>query len=261
MKATLACLDGSVVPAEQATVAATDEGFLRGDGAFEVIRLYDGRPFALRDHLERMAASARNLRLPFDRDALASDVETLLAGASEHDGLLRLVVTRGGRRLALLEPLPPTAPVVRLGTVTYAPTRIMDGIKSLSYAPNMLATRLAAERGFDEALLVTPHGRVLEAPTSSFFWVRDGELLTPPLEDHILASITRARLLEVTEAREAPCALDDLRDAQEAFLASTVREVQPVGGIDERELATVGPVTPEAAGLLRERIAAELAAA
>src|SRR5947209_8977209 len=96
---------------------------------------------------------------------------------------------------------------VRLGTVTYAPTRVLDGVKSLSYAANMLAGRLARERGFDEALLVTPHGRVLEAPTSSIFWVEDGAVLTPPLDDHILASITRRIVIEVTGAREQPCTL------------------------------------------------------
>ena len=83
---------------------------------------------------------------------------------------------------------------MRLGIVTYAPTRVLDGVKSLSYAANMLCTRLAQERGFDEALLVTPHGRVLEAPTSTLFWVdADGALCTPPLDEHILASITRDR--------------------------------------------------------------------
>ena len=85
---------------------------------------------------------------------------------------------------------------MRLASITYSPTRILDGIKSLSYAANMLASRLAREQGFDEALLVTPHGRVLEAPTSSIFWVQDGDVLTPPLDDHILASITRAAVIE-----------------------------------------------------------------
>jgi branched-chain amino acid aminotransferase len=255
-----ACVDGVVMPAEQARIPATDEGLLRGDGVFEVVRCYGGRPFALTEHFERLARSAANLRLGLDVAQVRADVEALLATEPGYDGLLRVLVTRGGHRLALLEPLPATAPVVRLGTVTYAPTRILDGVKSLSYAGNMLATRLAVERGFDEALLVTPHGRVLEAPTSSFFWVRGGELLTPPLDDHILASITRSRLMELTGAREAPTALDDLGEAEEAFLASTVREVQAVGGVDERELPTTGPRTAEAARLLRERIDSELAA-
>src|SRR5439155_25947843 len=117
--------------------------------------------------------------------------------------------------------------------VTYAPTRILDGIKSLSYASNMLASRLARERGFDEALLVTPHGRVLEGPTSSFFWARDGVLRTPPLDERILASITPDRVVQAVEVSEEPCTLDDLREADEAFLASTVREVLPVVAIED----------------------------
>jgi branched-chain amino acid aminotransferase len=158
------------------------------------------------------------------------------------------------------EPLPDLPPVMRLATITYAPTRILDGVKSLSYAANMLATRLAQERGFDEALLVTPHGRVLEAPTATFFWVRDGELLTPPLDDHILASITRARLIGLLEVHERSCTMDDIRAADEAFLASTVREALPISAVDDHELAVDGPLTAEAGRLLSERIADELAA-
>ena len=120
---------------------------------------------------------------------------------------------------------------------------MLDGLKTLSYAANMLARRLAKEQGYDEALLVTPHGRVLEGPTWSFFWVRAGRLLTPPLEDRILGSITRARILAVTDAREEPCTLDDLQRAEEAFIASTVREVLPIAAIDDLSSGRPGPVT------------------
>ena len=114
--------------------------------------------------------------------------------------MLRIVITRGGRRLLLTEPAPAKPPGVRLGIVTYAPTRVLDGIKSLSYGANMLCTRLAQERGFDDALLVTPHGRALEAPTSTLFWVdSDGALCTPPLDEHILASITRDRVMRLLD--------------------------------------------------------------
>ena len=147
-------------------------------------------------------------------------------------------MTRGGKRLLLTESLPKTADRARLATITYAPTRILDGVKSLSYAANMLASRLARERGFDEALLVSPHGRVLEAPTSSMFWVKGGEALTPPLSEHILASITRRVVIDVSGARERECTLEELLAADEVFLASTVREVQPVVAVDDRALST-----------------------
>jgi branched-chain amino acid aminotransferase len=125
----------------------------------------------------------------------------------------------------------------------------------------MLASRLARERGFDEALLVTPHGRVLEAPTASIFWVVGGDVLTPPIDEHILASITRAKLIELTGAEERACTLDDLRAADEAFLASTTREVMPVAAVEDKEFDGVGPITEDARRRLRERIESELAAA
>jgi len=248
------------MPADEATVPATDAGLLRGDGVFEVIRVYEGRPFALEDHLKRLSRSATNIRLAADLEGVRADAHRLLAeaGAGPNHELLRIVLTRGGRRLLLTEPLPESPERIRLASITYSPTRVLDGVKSLSYAANMLASRLAREHGFDEALLVTPHGRVLEAPTSSVFWVRAGSILTPPLDEHILASITRARVIEVTGAKEEACTLDDLVEADEAFLASTTREVQPVAAVDERAFDAVGEVTRRAAALLRARIESEL---
>jgi branched-chain amino acid aminotransferase len=258
----LASLDGAISAVADARIPVSDEGLLRGDGAFEVIRLYGGRPFALEDHYARLARSCAGLRLPCDLDALRAEVEALLAAAGAVDALLRLVVTRGGRRIAIVEPLPVRPAVARVTTIPYAPSRVLDGLKTLSYAANMLAGRLAHERGYDEALLVTPHGRVLEGPTWTFFWVRDGELLTPPLEDRILASITRTRLLEECAVAQEPCTLEDLGSAEEAFIASTVREVMPIAAIDDLQLpAAPGPVTTQAAQRLAERIERELGAA
>ena len=254
----LACLDGAISPAEEARVPVTDEGLLRGDGAFEVVRVYTGAPFLLAEHLDRMERSAATLRLegPFHGDRYEAEASELLEarGGRSFDGCLRLVLTRGGRRLLLTEQLPSQPEVARLASVTFAPVRTLDGAKTLSYAANMLASRIARERGSDEALMVTPHGRVLEAPTSSFFWVDgDGTLCTPPLDDHVLASITRAHLIELLEVQERSVALDELeRDAREAFLASTTREVQAVATIDERELAAPGPVTQTAAAAFAE---------
>jgi branched-chain amino acid aminotransferase len=260
----LASLDGEIMLASEAMIPATDEGFIRGDGAFEVVRVYDGNAFAMDEHLARMERSGANLRLPIDLEALRADAHRLLAEASADDAhaedhkLLRLIVTRGGRRVLITERLLESPERIRLLSTTYAPTRILDGVKSLSYAGNMLASRLAREQGFDEALLVTPHGRVLEAPTSSIFWVQDGEILTPPLEDHILASITRAVILEVAGAREEPCTLDLLTTADEAFLASTTREVQPVSVIDEHRFDGAGAVTERTRAAVSARIRSEL---
>ncbi len=258
----LASLDGQIGPADELRIPITDEGLLRGDGAFEVMRLYAGRPFALPDHLDRLRRSCEGLRLDAGHDALPGELSALLDATGPVEGLLRVVLTRGGRRIAIVEPLPHRPPVSRVATITYAPGRILDGLKTLSYAGNMLAGRLAKERGFDEGLLVTPHGRVLEGPTWTFFWVEGGVLCTPPLEEHILASITRARLLEECEVAERPCTLDAVRAAEEAFIASTVREVMPIAAIDDYALpAAPGPVTLEAHARFRRRVERELAAA
>jgi branched-chain amino acid aminotransferase len=262
----LACLDGQIAPSEETFVPATDEGLLRGDGVFEVIRVYDGVPFALDAHLARIENSAANLRLPLPAtEVLRDEAYALLAQRGESfDGLIRIVITRGGRRLLMTEPLPVQsgADSITLGVVTYSPTRVLDGIKSLSYGGNMLASRLAREQGFDEALLVTPHGRVLEAPTSSLFWVdASGTVCTPPLDEHILASITRDRVLRLLDVEERPATLDDVYAGSEAFLASTTREVQAVSAIAEHEFSVApGEATREAAQALRRHIEEELQA-
>jgi branched-chain amino acid aminotransferase len=256
---TLAILDGIVMPAADAQIPASDEGFLRGDGVFEVIRLYDGKPFALDEHLTRMARSAKNLRLEFSPVDVAEDVTTLLEQAGSVDAALRLVVTRGGRRLGVIELIKEMPATLALATIEYSPTRVMDQIKSLSYGVNMLVRRLAVEAGADDGLFVTPHGRVLEAPTSSFFYVLDGALYTPPIDDHILDSITRRHVFAVADASERVTTRDDLASLDEAFLASTLREVHPVHAIDAVKLDAPGPVTQRVAAAMREHVDAILA--
>ena len=264
MTSELAALDGVVAPAADTSIPVVDEGLLRGDGAFEVVRVYGGVPFLLGEHLDRMALSAANLRLEdVPRAEIEREAADLLErrGGEDFDGCLRIVLTRGGRRLLLTEPLPAPPERLRVAFVTYAPTRVLDGVKSLSYAANMLCSRIARERGFDEALLVTPHGRVLEAPTSSLFWVDgDGVLCTPPLEDHILASITRAHLLELVEVQERSVSADELLAADEAFIASTTREVHSISAIEEREFPEAGEVTRKAAAAFRAYVDSELQA-
>src|SRR6202042_1611655 len=252
----LASLDGEIMPAAEATIPVTDEGLIRGDGVFEVIRVYDGTPYAFDAHLARMERSAGNLRLPVDLESVRAEAFRLLAqaGTGPDHQCLRIMITRGGRRILLTERMTSVEDNARVKSITYAPTRILDGIKSLSYAANMLAGRLAREQGYDEALLVTPHGRVLEAPTSSIFYVVDGELFTPPLDEHILASITRALVIEVTGAAERGCTLEQLTAADEVFLASTVREVMAVSAIDEHEFTGPRPVSERTAKLAADRI-------
>ncbi len=256
----LASVDGRISPTAETTVPLQDDGIYRGDGAFEVIRLYEGHPFALADHLDRLERSAASIELTLDRPALEAEIGALLAELGAADGQLRLLITRGGRRIAITEPLPERGDAIRLATVIYSPSVILTGVKSLSYAANMQATRLAQAEGAEEAVLVTPDGTVLEAPTSTLFWVSpQGSLRTPSLESGVLDSITRARIVAEVEVEQGVWPVADLRAAQEAFLASTTREVQAVAAIDGAELPEApGERTTEAAEAFAEVLRREL---
>ena len=244
----IASVDGVISPTTEATIPLPDDGLYRGDGVFEVIRLYEGHPFALTEHLDRLERSAAAIELPVDRDPIEREIDALLEEFGNGDAQLRIVITRGGRRILLIENMPPMADTVRLATVTYQPSVILTGVKSLSYGANMQATRIAKGRGADEALLVRPDGIVLEAPTSTIFWVSpEGGLHTPSLGAGILESITRAHIIRALHVEEGEFHVSDLLGSHEAFLASTVREVQGVAAIDDHILDAPGRRTREAA--------------
>lgn len=233
----------------------------RGDGAFEMIRLYDGHPFTLDEHLSRLEQSCETLDLPVDTEKVRSEIEALLAQYGPADGALRVVLTRGGHRILTIEDLPQLPPSASLNTISYSPNLLLDGVKSLSYGANMMATRRAIKEGFNEALLVTPDQTVLEAPTSCIFWVaKDGGLRTPSIELGILASITRSLVVRELDVEEGCFTLDDLMHAEEAFLASTTREVQPVSQIDERTFDWPGPYTEKAGKAVRSAVEKEASA-
>jgi branched-chain amino acid aminotransferase len=236
---------GRLCTVGEATVPAADEGLLRGDGAFEFVRVYRGRPFTLVEHLERLERTCATLRLVCNREELKRDIAAIVAALSRESFDLRLVLTRGGQCLVLAEPIPPLLERLRLALVVDTPRHVLGGAKTLSYAGNMLAQRLAVERGFDEALLVTPRGRILEVQNAAFFYVApDGALCTPPLTPDILDSITRRILLKRLAVEERPCTRAQVLECREAFAAGTGREVQPVGAIETRIFDEApGPLT------------------
>jgi branched-chain amino acid aminotransferase len=256
----LASVDGSISPTPEARIPVADDGLLRGDGIFEVMRLYEGRPFALVEHLDRLERSGAAIALDPQRGAVEAEIEALLAELGDYDGQLRIVITRAGRRVLLSEPLPPMPDTIRVASVTYSPNLILNGVKSISYGANMQATRAAQSEGADEAILVNPEGMVLEAPTSTVFWVSiEGDLRTPSLDLGILESITRARIVSALPVEEGAFPLSDLSDSSEAFLASTSREVQAISAVNGRELAEVpGARTRSAAAAFAEMIDREL---
>ena len=254
-------IDGRELTYEAAGVPIDDPGLVRGDGVFEVIRLYAGRPLALDEHLARLARSAEGMRLDLPLDAVEADAAAAVESAPrDEDRVLRVVVTAAGRRVLTLERFAPPPPEPELFPVEHRPSPLMVRVKSLSYAAHMLATRLAREAGCWEALFVDPvAGAVTEAPVSSFVWAEGGRVYTPPLDAGILDSITRTLLLDAGAAEEAPCPLDRLRAAEGAGLVGTTVELQPVVAVrGVVEFGDVSPALVAARERLRSRIEEEL---
>lgn len=248
-------------------ISARDLTLLRGDGCFEAIRSYGGRLFAADDHLRRLEASARALRLPLPpREA----IEQWITDAAEvsGDAVLRVVVTRGdgsghGSVIVLAEPLPAVPDAYRLHVVA-APWHPagrpweLAGVKSVSYAPNMAASRVAREAGADDALLVSDQGEVLEGPTFSIAWLVDGVLETPSLELGILESVTRRHVLAIANTLSQPVSegrfeIGRLASADEVMVWSTIKEVRPVVSIDGKDF-NQGPATQRLAEEFRRRV-------
>lgn len=241
-------------------IPVTDSSVLRGDGCFEVLRAYNGRPFALQGHLDRLEKSARALQIPLpSRGDLASWIEAISTELG--DGAVRVVVTRGSSVPGLDDP--PNVIVFGHswdggeGPATLFPVVApwhgagvewdLAGAKTISYAPNLAATRRARDHGFDDALLITPEEIMLEGPTFSVGWVVDSVLETPGLDLGVLDSITRRVVLESAAELgitvvEGSWRLDRLDSAAEVMAWSTIREVQPVIAVGNRKWEP-GPVT------------------
>jgi branched-chain amino acid aminotransferase len=252
-------IDGVLLPAEAGTISVQDQGFLRGDGAFEVLLVYGGRPFAAGEHLDRLERSCAALRLVCPRSLIERDLLSLVEASGKATYAARIVLTRTGHRIALAEAwAPPTKPS-RLWLVANHQQPLLTGIKSLSYAGNMLSKRLAREEGYDDALWMSEDGYILEAQTAAFFWVSSaGELCTPPLSEPILGSITRSLIIRQLEVRERRCPRSEALNCREAFLAGTTKEIQPVAAIEGRRLSEVpGTATKRAMEAYRRLIIAE----
>jgi len=228
-----AVLNGRLDRVENLTLSVTDLGLVRGDGVFEVFQLYDGQPFAMHAHLDRMERSAAAIELDLDRKAIESDIVILLESIEPQDGNVRVIATRNGTRLILQEGSLTPPERYRLALVEHRVSPLMAGVKSLSYALNCHARRVAQSRGYDDALLVDlDSGQILEGPFTAFAWVEDGQIWTPPLSAGILDSITRRKLLEATDAQERRCTRDQLALATEACVLGTGQELVLVDQIE-----------------------------
>jgi branched-chain amino acid aminotransferase len=255
-------LDDSTTPA----LRVDDHGVTVGDGVFEAIKVIDGLPFALDRHLGRLHRSADGLGLgPVDDEALRQGVKEVLADPLPL-GRIRITVTGGpapmgsGRGDArptiivtadVLQPFPATTSVI---TVPWPRNErgALAGLKTTSYAENVIALAEAHRRGATEAVFANTQGHLCEGTGTNVFYVVDGELRTSSLASGCLAGVTRGLILEWYGGREVDEPIEVLEQASEIFLASTTRDAQAVVRWNERDLLP-GPVTRAVQEVWRSR--------
>jgi branched-chain amino acid aminotransferase len=269
-------LDGQLVPADEARVSPFDHGLLVGDGVFETLCVYDGVPFAWTRHHERLCGSAAGLGLiaPGSQE-LRNAVDEVLAANGQTDGRVRLTVTGGPSPVGSDRGSGPPTVIVMSAPATPWPATVdvvvvpwsrnergaVAGLKTTSYAENVRALAYARERDAGEAIFLNTRGELCEATGSNVFMIRDGVVLTPPADAGCLLGVTRALVLELcadhgVAADEAALGPAALGGADEAFLTSSTREVQPIERVDGRALpAAPGPTSSKLGGLLTELIA------
>ena len=266
-------INGKLFDKPDAKVSVYDHGLLYGDGVFEGIRIYDGKVFRLREHVDRLYDSAKHiyLEIPMSREEMADAVVSTVRANDKKNGYIRLVVTRGAGYLGL-DPRKTSDPqiivivddislypaelydngmeIVTVPTVRNHPEALNPQIKSLNYLNNILAKIECLQAGCIEALMLNHKGEVAECTADNIFLVRDGVLLTPPTDAGILEGITRDAVIELAraagrEVREVPITRHDVYIADEVFLTGTAVEVIGVVKIDSRPIGSgkPGPVT------------------
>ncbi len=271
-------INGSLVPAAEATVSVFDHGLLYGDGVFEGIRVYGGNAFLLQDHVDRLYESAQAIRLtiPIPHDAMVAAVNDTLTANQISDGYVRLVVTRGAGTLGL-DIRKTTDPVVIIiaDTITLYPAEIYENgmplvtastirnhpgalnprIKSLNYLNNILAKIEGTDAGFVEALMLNHKGEVAECTGDNIFIIKDGLIRTPPTDAGILEGITRNTVIRLAreaghDVRETPLVRHDVYTSEECFLTGTAAEVIAVVSLDGRQIGSgvPGPITQDLRG-------------
>ena len=283
--ATVVQLNGRFVAAQRARISVFDRGLLYGDGLFETLRAYQGRPFALDAHLGRLQESADFLGFVVPRRPWRRDIESLLRknGLLASDGWVRITVTRGVGARGLLPPAHPRPALIvmagrldpaiarvqrfgaRVALVPFARHGFLAEHKVLSYLPGVLGKVMAARHEAFDGLFVNADGLVTEGTTTNVFAWRGRRLFTPPIAG-ILPGITRRMIIELATAggvrvAERPLRADDLLDADEVFLTSSLAEVVPVIAVNAHKIGegTVGPRTQRLQRRYRQMVDQELA--
>jgi branched-chain amino acid aminotransferase group I len=277
-------LNGALVPRRDAGVSAFDHGFLYGCGLFETMRAYSGRIFRLRQHLDRLAGSAAFLGIPLEGLDLGQACRDVLEANRLGDARIRLAVSMGAGE-AVPDPPPhpdPTVLVVASKHVPIPRRRYEDGfkaivssirqnsgspvsrLKSSSYLGNLLARREAKGEGADEALLLNERGCLCEGSSSNVFLVRDGGLHTPSDASGCLAGITRSAVIEIAAGLGIPAAqrevrLEELLQADEAFVTNSIVEVMPLTVVDGTRIGrgVRNSITRKVMAAYRELVARE----
>ena len=272
-------INGKLFDKNDAKVSVYDHGFLYGDGVFEGIRVYGGKVFRLREHIDRLYESARHiaLEIPLTREAMTQAVLDTVKANAKQDGYIRLVVTRGAGSLGL-DPGRTSDPqvivivddislypvefyekgldIITASIIRNHPNALNPRIKSLNYLNNILAKIEAVRAGCQEAIMLNHNGEVAECTGDNIFVVKRGVLRTPHMVAGILEGVTRNAVLELArEARipvqEMALTRHDVYSADECFLTGTAAEVVPVVKCDGRPIGNgkPGPITRQ----LRER--------
>lgn len=272
-------LDGALLDPDDARISVSDHGLTVGDGVFETLRTAPepGRdrwvPFAVSRHLRRLHRSLTGLGLELDRSD--DELRTALvevAGHIDGPGRVRLTVTggpgplgsgRSGEPLTVIvagsgsDGWPETGALVTVPWVRNERSAVA-GLKTTSYAENVVALARAREQGASEALFANTSGRLCEGTGSNVFVVLDGRLSTPPLSSGCLAGVTRELVCELIDVAEDDLALSALDEADEVFLTSSTRDVQGQHRVDDRTLDAPGPVTLEAARAFAALVATDI---
>jgi branched-chain amino acid aminotransferase len=271
--------NGVLLESDSARISPFDHGFLVGDGVFETIRVYDGQPFAWRRHLDRLAHSAAGLGLMVpDRAELRAAADAVLRANQFAEARLRITITGGLAPLGSergespptviiaateVRPHPATTEVVVVPWVRNERSAVA-GLKTISYAENVRALAYARERGAGEAVFANTRDELCEATGSNVFLVRDDEVATPPADSGCLLGVTRALVLELCRELGIACVeqrlpIVALAQADEAFLTSTVREVQPITAVDGRSLPRApGDITLQLAAAFTDLVTRDL---
>jgi D-alanine transaminase len=274
-------LNGQYLPDDKALISPLDRGFTYGDGVYEWIRAYNGKPFLLEEHFARLASSCAKMRIGAHLSPLEDVAVRLLTdNGLTGDAAIYLQVTRGVAPRSHLFPPPETRPTVFGMAWAFKPNPAFAGpgavavlepdvrwsrcdIKVTSLIPNSMSAQRAKELGAHEGLFVRD-GVVQEGSLSNFFAVFDGEVRTAPVSNYILPGITRAVVLDLCREhgipfRETPVFATELAEADELFLTSTPYEVVAIDCLDGRKLPAERPVTRRLAQLYGEIVARECA--